>query len=161
MVQKIYFYRPHRKILLFRIFSLVLALIRGAPQSPLRVFKLLICQNSSQYTYEQPPKNRTAISSKLNFLEIYQYRRHICAGSALMGYISWFLRYRTVLFTKFYFVTCKKIKIIPEVAMTNSNTSDLPRDESQGMQHWLIWSTANSLIFVKKNKKENRFRSES
>jgi hypothetical protein len=34
-IKKIYFYRPHRKILLFRIFLLVLPLFRDAPQSPL------------------------------------------------------------------------------------------------------------------------------
>jgi hypothetical protein len=35
LVQKIYFYRPHRKILLFGIFLLILPLFIDAPQSPL------------------------------------------------------------------------------------------------------------------------------
>jgi aspartate carbamoyltransferase regulatory subunit len=82
LVQKIYFYRPHRKILLFRLF---LPLFRDAPQSPIEFSNFLTCGNSNQYTNEQSPKNRTAISSKLNFLQIYQYRRHICAISSLMG----------------------------------------------------------------------------
>jgi hypothetical protein len=44
---------------------------------PLRVFNLFSSGNQNQYTYEQSPKNRTAISAKMNFLEIIQYRRHI------------------------------------------------------------------------------------
>jgi hypothetical protein len=85
LVQKIFVYRPHRKILLFRIFFAGFATFKGRPPEPLRVFKLLTGGNSSQYSNEQSPKNRTGISSNLNFLQIYQYRRNICAISALMG----------------------------------------------------------------------------
>jgi hypothetical protein len=35
--------------------------------------------------YEPSPKIRTAISSKLDLLQISECRRHIFAGSALMG----------------------------------------------------------------------------
>jgi hypothetical protein len=41
----------------------------GHPPELPRVFSLLTCGNSSQYTYQQSPKNRTAISAKLNFLQ--------------------------------------------------------------------------------------------
>jgi hypothetical protein len=69
----------------FSIFFADFAPYRGCPLVPLGIFRLLSSGFSSQYMYEPSPKIRTAISSKLDLLEISECRRHIFAGSALMG----------------------------------------------------------------------------
>jgi hypothetical protein len=56
LVQKIYFYRPHRKILLFRIFLLLLPLFRDAPQSPLEFSNFWLVEIQANTQTNNPQK---------------------------------------------------------------------------------------------------------
>jgi hypothetical protein len=85
LLKKSAFIVPTDVLYFFKIFHWFCPL-SGPLSWPLRIFKLLICRFSSQYTYKQLAKGRTEISSKLELLKISNYRRHIFAGSALMGW---------------------------------------------------------------------------